>query len=511
MWPEGRTEKVVTDSAPRVEGYFDPLPVAVLLQSERRSQWLRTLWEYSTLPKERFDRYFLPPLQGVVGLCQRLPASEQGKFACVDGLVDYTLQTTVYAVRLSKGYMLPRGASAEEQSAQSVSWSAVIYYAALFHALETLWNIEGELYSGKLWRPGLNIPAEPYRFRFKSGTDVVGARLFGESLAVRFLPEPVMYWLGQTPEILRALLAFLSGRYNEAQDITDIVNEAIMHAGGVPLNSVLIMPEAPVADVPAPLTPATELSSGLRQHAPWEAPVILPASGDNQEVAALASSLDSAAEPGEPVARPPEPQDPDVLQVISMLGTHAISQPPSEELRNGDVAGVAEGGPPPLQEREPGPQDDVRSLSHQEENAGSLKDSALNPAVPLFSSSELGTLFWTWLRDGLNNGNIPVNLSDASVHLTCGFIFISVPNIFFNFLSSSSEFSEISKEQIQVAFERLGKYRISGAQRFWTCHLYEGSGWQGRYRRLSGYLIRMSVIYPAGSFPSDSLFLKVIK
>lgn len=117
------------------EGYFEPVAVSDLLQHERRQQWLRTLWEYSALPKERFERYFLPPLHGVVNLCQRLPASAQGKFACTDGMVDYVLQTTVFAVRLSKGYMLPRGATAEEQSAQSVSWSAVVYYAALFHSL----------------------------------------------------------------------------------------------------------------------------------------------------------------------------------------------------------------------------------------------------------------------------------------------------------------------------------------------------------------------------------------
>lgn len=132
--PENATK--ISDHS--VDGYFEPLSVSDLLQRERRRQCLRTLWEYSALPKERFERYFLPPLHGVVNLCQRLPASAQGKFAYTDGMVDYVLQTTVFAVRISKGYMLPRGATAEEQSAQSISWSAVVYYAALFHSLGSL-------------------------------------------------------------------------------------------------------------------------------------------------------------------------------------------------------------------------------------------------------------------------------------------------------------------------------------------------------------------------------------
>ncbi|UQQ18210.1 TraI domain-containing protein [Salmonella sp. WGH-01] len=97
-----------------------------------------------------------------------------------------------------KGYMLPRGASAEEQSAQSVSWSAVVYYAALFHSLGRLWNIEGELRSGAVWRPGLSVPEEPYRFRFKAEPDIAGAQVYGELIALRFLPEPVLQWLGKT-------------------------------------------------------------------------------------------------------------------------------------------------------------------------------------------------------------------------------------------------------------------------------------------------------------------------
>lgn len=502
----GNTKKILI---PGTEGYFNPAAISDLLQYERRQQWLRILWNNSTLPKERFERYFLPPLHGVVGLCQRLPASAQGKFAYTDGMVDYILQTTVFAVRLSKGYMLPRGASAEEQSAQSVSWSAVVYYAALFHSLGSLWNIEGELRSGTVWHPGLSVPEEPYRFRFKAEPDIAGAQVYGEMIALRFLPEPVLQWLGKKPDILRTLLAFISGRYSDATDITDIVNEAIVHVGAIPLGFSTAQ-EAQTPVLTATLNPATTVAPVLMKGSattPPDAPVMVDGGLDT---AILLSSLDSdvKSECGE--EQPSAETDPDVLQVMSILGglTNAGTQLSEKEVGNTendmvagesflDVAVALDTSAPEV----------VINDTEVTECTGSSTGD-----VSSISLSELGDLFWSWLRDGLREGDIPVNTADACVHLTCGFVFISVPGVFFLFLKShsrscSSGLKESGrKEQVQAAFEKMRKHRVSGSRRFWHCCLYEEAGCSGKYKRLTGYLIKMSEIYAAGNSPGDSLF-----
>lgn len=520
------------------EGYFEPVAVSDLLQHERRQQWLRTLWEYSALPKERFERYFLPPLHGVVNLCQRLPASAQGKFACTDGMVDYVLQTTVFAVRLSKGYMLPRGATAEEQSAQSVSWSAVVYYAALFHSLGTLWNIEGELRSGAVWHPGLSVPEEPYRFRFKTEPDIAGAQVFGEMIAIRFLPEPVLQWLGKKPHILRTLLAFISGRYTDATDINDIVNEAIVHAGGSPAGFAAVQGGL-APKLTATLNPAAESSPLLLQN-PSAVPSVIPAIVEGgQETAPLLSSLGSGVGSERGEGQLSTDMDPDVRQVMSILGVlkdvdAQVSEPECGNTEADMVAGeplpemnIVSGGQKnntalPEQPRpEVGvsvvstpdvasSEDDITGAEEQEGTELSTGD------VPSLSSSELGDLFWSWLRDGLREGDIPVNSADACVHLTCGFVFISVPGVFFLFLKSHSRSCSSGvkesgrKEQVQAAFERMRKHRVSDSRRFWQCCLYEEAGCRGKYKKLTGYLIKMSEIYAAGNFPNDSLFLRVI-
>lgn len=505
----GNAKKILI---PGTDGYFSPAAISDLLQHERRQQWLRILWENSALPKERFERYFLSPLHGVVGLCQRLPASSQGKFAYSDGMVDYVLQTTVFAVRLSKGYMLPRGASAEEQSAQSVSWSAVVYYAALFHSLGRLWNMEGELWSGAVWYPGLSVPEEPYRFRFKAEPDIAGAQYYGEMIALRFLPEPVLQWLGKNPDILRTLLAFISGRYSDATDITDIVNEAIVHAGGIPLD-VPPAQEVQTPELTVTLSPAATVAPALMQDSattPSAAPVIVDG---GQETAVLLSSLDSDLKSEEGEGQPSAETDPDVLQVMSILGGLMNSDAQLPEQEGGNMEPDMVAGESFLEAavalETSAPEGVINDTEAKECTGSSTGD------VSSLSSSELGDLFWFWLRDGLREGDIPVNTADACVHLTCGFVFISVPGVFFLFLKShsrscSSGLKESGrKEQVQAAFEKIRKHRVSDSRRFWQCCLYEEPGCSGRYKKLTGYLIKMSEIYAAGNFPSDSLFLKV--
>ncbi|MCS3409316.1 TraI domain-containing protein [Serratia sp. AKBS12] len=144
--------------------------------------------------------YFMPqfaaqPLHHLVTLMQVLPATRQGEYANEGGLVDITLQTTTYAVRLAKGHMLPPGAAPEEQSAQNILWNAVVFYAALWRYLPQLAQIEGELQSGHPWLPGVTVPAEPYRFRFKPvSPDPTITTSQRALIAYRLLPAEAVNW-----------------------------------------------------------------------------------------------------------------------------------------------------------------------------------------------------------------------------------------------------------------------------------------------------------------------------
>lgn len=121
------------DALPTVEAtipslplsYFLPMPASELLATARRQQWLQSLWDYSSLPKEMYRQYNLVPLEHCVTLMQEFPLTESGPYALPGGMADYMLETVSYAARLSKSYMLPVGAPPEEQAAQSAAWNAV--------------------------------------------------------------------------------------------------------------------------------------------------------------------------------------------------------------------------------------------------------------------------------------------------------------------------------------------------------------------------------------------------
>ncbi|EDX6463503.1 hypothetical protein CBH50_002106 [Salmonella enterica subsp. diarizonae serovar 60:r:e,n,x,z15] len=182
--------------SPEALGFLRPQTVDVLLGTENRQKMLKQMRENSLLTKEATEKYYMQPLRHCVSLMQGLPATERGHHAVVGGLVDLTLKTVVCALRLSRGYMLPQGASAEEQSAQAVTWNAVIFYAALCHSLTVFGQLQGELADGTLWYPGLTVPSRPYRVRFcQDRRNNVHA--MATLLSMRLLPDEVVVWPGQ--------------------------------------------------------------------------------------------------------------------------------------------------------------------------------------------------------------------------------------------------------------------------------------------------------------------------
>ena len=182
-----------------------------LLASTRRQQWLQSLWDYSSLPKDMYRQYYLAPLEHCV-----------------------TLETVSYAARLSKSYMLPVGAPPEEQAAQSAAWNAVVVYAAMLPSLEYLCHLHVELENGKWWFPLLDAPPEPYRFRFAPEQSPERLQSFGAMLAWKTIPPEAINWLSSWPEAIKTLSTYLTGFRAQSGVVNAIVSEAIRLTAGAP-------------------------------------------------------------------------------------------------------------------------------------------------------------------------------------------------------------------------------------------------------------------------------------
>ncbi|TNL03718.1 relaxase [Kosakonia cowanii] len=538
-------------------GYFMPASAEQLLSTASRQQCLQQLWENSALPKDLYEHFYLQPLKQLVTLMQVLPAAPQGEYAREGGLVDVTLQTTTYAVRLAKGHMLPPGAAPEEQSAQNVQWNVVVFYAALWHYLPLLTQLQGELQSGRAWLPGLTVPGEPYRFRFRA-TPLASTLASSQSamIAARLLPEELIEWLSTLPAAIHSLMTIASRQPSTLPAIDDITLEATKLARGDSL-SVLFSP-ASISDTLTVALPsvatttenitsavhAVDLQSAVSSTNPPLVEGKPPAETLNQpkenaesatEVL-LSSALDVPVNdnPLAEMVLAPETVvgvEEDMQTLLSLMAVDVFAPVNQTEQEFGDGPHEDEGTMPadnPVLTAEV-----AQAVQVAEINQESKAIDDISPAAA-FSTSDFcapqttdlapsllqkqgnegdggitpGEVFWRWLSDGLSSNEIPINSVGARVHLVSGFIFITVPGIFYLYLKQVG-LDGSQREALQEDFERLEKHRRVKGKRFYFAHLYETSERKGAFKRTKGYLVKASLLYRGTNLPDDSPVLVI--
>ncbi|MGP0837826.1 TraI domain-containing protein, partial [Serratia sp. CY85251] len=481
------------------------------------------------LPKDLYTDFYLQPLKQLMTLMQVLPAAQQGEYAREGGLAEVTLQTVTYAVRLAKGHMLPPGAAPEEQAAQNVQWNMVVFYAALWHYLPLLSQLEGELRSGQPWLVGVAIPSEPYRFRF-AATSLVPALATSQStmIAARLLPDAVTDWLSALPPAIRSLMLIASRQPSALPVIDDIVQEAARLARG---EALLAAPQSgPVVVTPAvPLVPATEeaplsppvpsidlqsavsdtLSPFIEEPLPAEGGD--PSNGNAPSAAEvlLSSALDTPVN-DKPLAEmtiAPEPvvgTGEDIQALLSLMDVSVSAPVEEKEQDKGDALLKASF----LPEDKPEPAQTVPSLPETaldiEQNGLSVQQGKSQPFIS--SGADPGEQFWQWLCSGLRRGEIAVNTDDARAHMVSGFVFLCVPDIFHLYIKQTNQTPD-ARNALQRDFEKMAKHRVSKGQRFFIGHLYQSTAGTGPYRRINGYLIKANGLFGGTAVPADSQLL----
>ncbi|EBW3291209.1 relaxase [Salmonella enterica subsp. enterica serovar Bijlmer] len=448
------------DAIPTVEatktslppGYFLPMTASELLATTRRQQWLQSLWDYSSLPKDMYRQYYLAPLEHCVTLMQQFPLTESGPYARPGGMADYMLETVSYAARLSKSYMLPVGAPPEEQAAQSAAWNAVVVYAAMLPSLEYLCHLHVELENGKRWRPLLDAPPEPYRFRFEPEPSPERLQSFGAMLAWKIIPPEAINWLSSWPEAIKTLSTYLTGFRVQSGVVNAIVSEAIRLTAGASESEALVAPATIVPVQAEPLQGGT-LLSGLSDDVPE-----LVASYSEAEILPAAESapvLDA-----ELILPGVQEEWDDTNALLAMMG-----------FASADAAETGE-------------------------------------ITPSAESNDPGEAFWQWLLTGCRSGSLIPNKPDGRIHLVAGYVFLRAPGIFHQYLTETNAPRE-DKARLQKAFERLGHHRQDNGTMY-TCQLYQNEQREGRFQKLSGYLILASKIFTGDNNPGDNPLLIVI-
>ncbi|WJV38526.1 TraI domain-containing protein [Raoultella terrigena] len=535
-------------------GYYMPASAAQLLSTVSRKQCLQQLWENCALPKDLYEQFYLQPLKQLMTLIQVLPATPQGEYAREGGLVDVTLKTTTYAVRLAKGHMLPPGAAPEEQSAQNVQWNVVVFYAALWHYLPQLSQLQGEFQSGRAWLPGLTVPSEPYRFRFRTSPSATTLATSQSSMiAVRLLPAEVIDWLSTLPAATHSLMTIASRQPSGLPVIDDIIQEAAKLARGDSLSiapspasisdklTVVLPSVAPTTENITSSVPVIDLQSAVSSTNPPLVEDQLPAeilnlTEESATAGLLSSALDMPVNDKPLAERGLAPEtvvgiEKDMQTLLSLMAVEVSAPVNQTEQEFGDAPHEDEG---PMPADNPALTAEVAQVVEAVEinrESDAFDDIAADAAdsTPEFCAPQTtdfapsqsqkpgiegdgritpGEVFWRWLAEGLDSNEILINSVDARVHLVSGFVFITVPGIFYLYLKQAG-LDGSRREVLQEDFERLEKHRRVKGKRFYFAHLYETSERTGAFKRTKGYLVKASLLYRGKNLPDDSPVLVI--
>lgn len=129
--------------------------------------------------------------------------------------------------------------------------------------------------------------------------------------------------------------------------------------------------------------------------------------------------------------------------------------------------------------------------------------------TPSAESNDPGEAFWQWLVTGCRSGSLVPNKSDGRIHMVAGYVFLRAPGIFHQYLTETNAPVE-DKARLQKAFERLGYHRQDNGTMY-TCHLYQDEQREGRFQKLSGYLVPAGKIFTSDNNPGNNPLLIVLK
>jgi integrating conjugative element relaxase (TIGR03760 family) len=464
-----RLSKVVSPSDSQVAGgWFLPLSADALLNTRSRKQALHQLWDNSPFSRPVWETFWLEPVKQLAVRLQHLPAGQSGQYAHEGGMLDEALDVAVCAVRLSRGWVLPPGAPPEEQSAQGSAWCTAIFWAALLHDLGALEQMAAFHEDGRRWFAGLEVPEAPWRIRFCDLT--TNSKVRGAAYAYRLLPYDGLRWISRWPQLMDALLVYLSGNKSAGAILNAAVSEAREKCG---LTNQLIYlqssGEYPVNQIVSSPVVTTENKVDIfHSFSNAQASELMP------ELVSAISQSDLTVENAES---------------IKINSTSTVGGTPGELLSLLDQMTCVENR-------------DVESSIFSDDKAHEGNQHQPNYAgIPT-----LGECFWNWLINSVDEGTLSVNAPDSLLHIMAQHIFVQTPDCFYRYLATHSN-DVTDKEEVQKSFEALDRHFSMNRKGIYVYRKYVCENREGRFTRISGYMIPLPQVFRETPVFSDSLWL----
>ncbi|EKS4614612.1 TraI domain-containing protein [Salmonella enterica] len=220
--------QMVSDAPPESRpGWFAPQTTETLLATPLRQQLMKIIWQRTSLSGALFSELYQAPIARFAELVQLLPASEYHHHSHPGGLLDHTLEVMAFAAKLRQRHLLPPGAAPEDQAREAEAWTAGIIYAALLHDVGKIAVDIGVVTDdNQPWYPWQQPLGRQYRLKYHQKRDHQLHPVAAGLLAMQILPATALTWLAQYRELYQSFLYCISGHFDQAGIMGELVQEA---------------------------------------------------------------------------------------------------------------------------------------------------------------------------------------------------------------------------------------------------------------------------------------------
>lgn len=211
-------------------GWFTPQTAETLLATSLRQSLMKIIWQRTSLSGTLFAELYQAPVFRFAELVQLLPASEYHHHSHPGGLLDHTLEVMAFAAKLRQRHLLPAGVAPEDQAREAEAWTAGIIYASLLHDVGKITTdievMADNSQNSQIWYPWQGQLQKNYRLRYHKNRDHQLHPVAGSLLTMQILPATALNWLAQYRELYESFLYCISGHYDRAGIVGELVQEA---------------------------------------------------------------------------------------------------------------------------------------------------------------------------------------------------------------------------------------------------------------------------------------------
>jgi integrating conjugative element relaxase (TIGR03760 family) len=187
------------------------------------------------IPEKHWDTLYIPAIEVFTHFVQQCPASEAHHHPGPGGLLLHTIEVMTEALKLRRRYLLPQGADAEHLGKSQDVWTYAVTMGALLHDIgKPLVDQQIQVYDqngvslGK-WSPISGpLPEDVawYTIRFIRGRHYPLHERLTPLIASYIIPPAGLQWICSDLELLPVWLAVLSGDYENAGVLGEIIHQA---------------------------------------------------------------------------------------------------------------------------------------------------------------------------------------------------------------------------------------------------------------------------------------------